>query len=50
MQFWELLKIITSISGLANATELPFMEIEDGHYVGYWTATDVVAGGAKLGR
>lgn len=23
----------------ANATELPMMETEDGHYVGYWTAT-----------
>lgn len=39
---------LTSMFGLANATELPFMEIEDGHYVGYWTATDVVADGAKL--
>src|SRR5690606_9363097 len=23
----------------ANATEMPIMEVSDGHYVGYWTAT-----------
>jgi len=32
-----------------NATELPMMETEDGHYVGYWTATSsVVAEGAVI--
>ncbi|WP_272916305.1 S8 family peptidase [Virgibacillus halodenitrificans] len=25
-------------SQISNATELPMMEMEDGHYVGYWTA------------
>ncbi len=24
--------------GVQNATELPMMEMEDGHYIGYWTA------------
>lgn len=32
-----------------NATELPLMETEDGHYVGYWTATsNAVAEGAVI--
>lgn len=32
-----------------NVTELPMMETEDGHYVGYWTATSsVVAEGAVI--
>lgn len=32
---------LTNTSGLLqNATELPMMEMEDGHYVGYWTATN----------
>lgn len=33
----------------ANATELPMMEMEDGYYVGYYTATsNVVADGAVI--
>ncbi|WP_164670330.1 S8 family peptidase [Virgibacillus doumboii] len=36
-------------AGLSNATELPMMEMQDGHYVGYWTATNnVVAEGAVI--
>ncbi|TFJ92801.1 S8 family peptidase [Lentibacillus salicampi] len=32
-----------------NVTELPMMEMSDGHYVGYWTATNnVVAEGAVI--
>lgn len=34
---------------VSNATELPMMEMEDGHYVGYWTApSNVVAEGAVI--
>ncbi|WP_093134736.1 S8 family serine peptidase [Salinibacillus kushneri] len=34
---------------LSNATELPMMEVSDGHYVGYWTATsNLVAKGAVI--
>ncbi|MBM7554140.1 bacillopeptidase F [Thalassobacillus pellis] len=34
---------------LSQATELPMMETEDGHYVGYWTATsNLVAEGAEI--
>lgn len=34
---------------LSNATELPMMEMSDGHYVGYWTATNnMVAEGAVI--
>lgn len=39
---------LTSTSGVMNATELPFMEVEEGHYVGYWTATDINVEGAVL--
>lgn len=31
-----------------NATELPMMEISEGHYVGYWTATSAAANGARI--
>ncbi|QTM97927.1 S8 family serine peptidase [Sediminibacillus dalangtanensis] len=38
---------LTNLSN--NATELPMTETEDGHYVGYWTATsNVVAEGAEI--
>ncbi|GAA0588382.1 bacillopeptidase F [Virgibacillus siamensis] len=34
---------------VSNATELPMMEMEDGHYVGYWTVpSNVVAEGAEI--
>lgn len=34
---------------LNQATELPMMETEEGHYVGYWTATsNLVAEGAEI--
>ncbi|MBU5465821.1 S8 family serine peptidase [Virgibacillus sp. MSJ-26] len=39
---------LTSTFGIMNTTELPFMEVEDGRYVGYWTATDVTMEGAVL--
>src|SRR5690625_7223301 len=35
--------LTNSTDGLQNTTELPMMEMEDGHYVGYWPATDVNA-------
>ncbi|WP_100011285.1 S8 family peptidase [Lentibacillus sediminis] len=35
-------------SSVANATELPMMETSDGHYVGYWTATQIEAEGAVI--
>lgn len=35
--------------GLTNATELPMMEVSEGKYVGYWTATsNAVADGAVI--
>lgn len=38
---------LTNLTG--NATELPMMEMEDGRYVGYWTATNTaVAEGAVI--
>src|SRR5699024_2519696 len=39
---------LASPFGIMNLTELPMMEIEDGHYVGYWTATDQVIKGSTL--
>ncbi len=39
----------TGAKHLANATELPMMEITEGHYIGYWTVPkDTVANGAKI--
>ncbi|WP_430791328.1 S8 family serine peptidase [Virgibacillus flavescens] len=36
-------------NAVANATELPMMEVSEGHYVGYWTATsNVKADGAVI--
>lgn len=36
-------------AGLSDANELPMMEIGEGHYVGYWTATsNLVAEGAEI--
>ncbi|WP_053217671.1 S8 family serine peptidase [Virgibacillus senegalensis] len=38
---------LTNLSN--NATELPMTETEDGHYVGYWTATsNLIAEGAEV--
>lgn len=40
---------LTSYSLLSNQTELPLMEMSDGHYVGYWTASkQAVAEGAVI--
>lgn len=39
---------LTSTFGIMNTTELPFREVEDGHYIGYWTATNLIAKGAKI--
>ncbi|WP_244153536.1 S8 family serine peptidase [Halobacillus karajensis] len=40
---------LTNFSVLSQATELPMMEVEDGHYVGYWTATsNLKAEGAEV--
>lgn len=40
---------LTNIQSLANANELPMMEVSPGRYVGYYTATsNVVADGARV--
>lgn len=40
---------LTNVGQLNNATELPMMEMGDGHYVGYWTVpADTVANGAVI--
>lgn len=40
---------LTNLGLLNNATELPMMEVGDGHYVGYWTVpADTVANGAVI--
>lgn len=40
--------LTNSTGGFQNATELPMMEMADGHYVAYWTATEAVAEGAVI--
>ncbi|GGJ99722.1 bacillopeptidase F [Lentibacillus kapialis] len=42
--FFIHMPLTNATSRLSNATELPLMEMEDGHYVGYWTATSNVVG------
>jgi bacillopeptidase F len=39
---------LTDLSQPNNAIELPMQEQEEGRYVGYWTATNVVAEGAAI--
>lgn len=40
---------LTNFATSSQATELPMMEVEDGHYVGYWTATsNLEAEGAEV--
>jgi len=47
--FFIHMPLTNSSAKLSNATELPMMEMSDGHYVGYWTATNnVVAEGAAI--
>ncbi|QKY69766.1 S8 family peptidase [Lentibacillus sp. CBA3610] len=47
--FFIHMPLTNSSAQLSNATELPMMEMEDGKYVGYWTATNnVVAEGAVI--
>lgn len=42
-------KSTNAVNGASNATELPMMETENGHYVGYWTAiSNVKANGAEI--
>ncbi|WP_082684276.1 S8 family peptidase [Lentibacillus amyloliquefaciens] len=47
--FFIHMPLTNSSNQVENATELPMMEVSDGHYVGYWTATNnIVAEGAQI--
>lgn len=45
---FAILMPLTDLTGVENATELPMMETADGHYVGYYTATNIKASGAEI--
>ncbi|MGP4108946.1 S8 family serine peptidase [Virgibacillus sp. L01] len=47
--FFIHMPLTNAVAQISNATELPMMEMSDGHYVGYYTATsNVVAEGAVI--
>lgn len=41
---FSILMPLTDIGDVQNATELPMMETDDGHYVGYWTVPNNIEG------